>query len=248
MRALALVISLLAAWPVQAPAQPQAAEAAPAPSAETVEIDPQAVAAATDLYRAIAIDSGGIDLLVDAAFAIHGPRIRQSILNSPLYGELSSEHQAALLAFLDTLPVLVREESTAAMESASDHAAARLAVLMSPDHMMESAAFLRGPHMRESWEALMRQVVVSDGSSNGGAFPDLAGTPEGRAFVSTPAGSALLRQQEAIDVIFLEGTETALMQLESRLQARAAEGMCAAIEEECPAALQSAVEFLNGRR
>ena len=33
-----------------------------------------------------------------------------------------------------------------------------------------------------------------------------------------------------------------------RLQARAAEGMCAAMEEECPAALRSAAEFLNRRQ
>lgn len=247
MRVLAVALSLLAAWPIQALAQPQAAEGAPAP-AQTAEIDPQAVAAATDLYRAIAIDSGGIDLLVNAAFAIHGPRIRQSVLTSPLYGDLSSEHQTSLLAFLDTLPALVREESAAALESATNHVAPRLAVLMSPAHMTESAAFLRGPHMREPWKALMSQVVTSDGASEGGAFPDLAGTPEGRAFAATPAGIALVSQQEAIDTIFSDASEMAFMQLESRLQARAAEGMCAAMEEECPAALRSAAEFLNRRQ
>ena len=85
MRVLAVALCVLAAWPVQALAQPQAAEGAPA-AAQTAEIDPQAVAAATDLYRAIAIDSGGIDLLVNAAFAIHGPRIRQSVQSGIPYG------------------------------------------------------------------------------------------------------------------------------------------------------------------
>ncbi len=209
------------------PAPAQAAPAAPSP---------EAIAAGQDFFRAIIFDSGGLTLIFDTMAANQMPSLRDSIRNSPLYRDARPTHQSNLAAFIESLPDVVREEFEAILVDAGARAAPRFAAHLTAAELTALAAFMRTPAMQALWRSFFSASLSTTGGAPSEAFPDWSRELEGEAaeFASTPAGLAFAREQEKLTAILNEEVMGGVAAAMPRLQQRVINGMCAALEDECP--------------
>lgn len=216
------------------------ASAQPAPSAPSASVEQ--IAAARDFYQAMLFDNGLVVKASDGMARQRMPEIRASLLNSPLFHNANAEHQAALSAFVDTVPALMRQELLVAFAEAADRAAPRAATVMNEGELREVAAFMRSPEAI----ALIEQAIEARLT---GAELDLmnyfnidAGAGEFFvAFSQTPGGRAFSRNREELGRILNEELARATVELQPRVQRMMFAGVCAALEEECPPALRAAI-------
>lgn len=218
-----------------APAPAQAAPPAPAPAAPATP-SPEAIAAGQDFFRAVIFDSGGLTLIFDGLAARQMPGLRDSIRNSPLYRDARPTHRENLAAFMESLPDVVREEFEAILVDAGVRAAPRFAAHLSASELTALAAFMRTPAMQALWRAFFTAALSTTGRAPSEAFPDWSRELEGEAaaFVQSPAGRAFTREQEKLTAILNEEVMSGVAAAMPRLQQRVINGMCAALEDECP--------------
>ena len=201
---------------------------------------PEALAAGRDVIHSLVFDSGLVDMLLEPMMASAMPGVRSSVLESPLYRRASRRHREALLAFVDSMPDLLRRELTAECEVIADRAAVRLAQRMTAEELQGFAAFLRSPDARPLFEHVARDYLADPkGGSPTGGFSDeeMSGLT---AFLSTPAGAAFVREQEAINTILDEEFDASSERMRPRLETLVLRGMCEALENQCPAYLRRA--------
>src|SRR5262245_7834051 len=188
----AAVLSALLAFALPAAGNAQA------PPAAAESVSPQALAAGRDMAQAILIDSGALDAILDL-FAAHVlPELRESIVITPLYRDASSEHRAALVAFVNGLPDLLRTEIRAEFGTLRERAAPRFAARLTVEEMDQIAAFMRSPDLRERWGQLAKLAASPEGEAP--PFPQWRDL----AFAQTPAGLALAREEDALAQILDE--------------------------------------------
>lgn len=224
MLARALLFSMLLCFAPAATAQP--ADNTPA----AANISDPAYAAA----HAMLVGSGIVDAAFDTIAAEVMPRMRASTLRSTLYQNASPTHQQALLAYLDTMPALLREEMNIVMEEVAIRVAPRWSELMTPDELTGVANFFSAPASQPFLQAATAYYL--------GNLPP--GPPEEAArvleeFMRSPAGLALERNGDAFNRILAEERDAALVRLMPHLQAVLSAGICAALEEECPQRLRT---------
>lgn len=215
-----------------APAAAQKPDPPPARLAET--LGPEHVAAALDFYRSIVFDTGMVETLSNGIGAEIMPSIRTSMLDSDLYRSVSEERQAALRAYVETLPQVMLEECEAMFTELGRRAAPRFAERLSGEHLSEIAAFMRTPDMRDAWRTMMKAYLEGRDDAMTGMLPWSMEAPATRAFAETEAGRALGREIDSINRILEEEMEASLTLAMPRIQTRIFEGMCAALGDECP--------------
>src|SRR5262245_45651718 len=193
---------------------------------------PEAVAAGRDVVHSLVFDSGLVDMVLEPMMASTMPGIRSSVLESPLYQRASRRHREALLAFVDAMPDLLRREVTAECEVIADRAAARLVERMTAEELRGFAAFLRSPDARPLFQHVARDYLANP--KGGSARADFSNEEMSGllAFLSTPAGVAYVREQDAISTILSEEFDASSERMRLRLENMVLRGMCEALENE----------------
>ncbi|WP_395647584.1 hypothetical protein [Terricaulis sp.] len=229
------LVAALAAPAVAQKAQPRAVNDPP-PAFETT---PQSAAAGADLFQAIMFDSGLFESAFEPMIAQVLPDVRASITSSPLYREATPRHRAALLAFVDTMPVILRTELTTELMTVRGRIGPRFATIMSEEELTGLAAFMRDPQTRPVLQRYM-DAFVGEEQSGRAREPDF--TDEELApmedFIDTPGGIALLRVGDRLSDIMEEEFDAATLRMQPRIESIIQGGICDALENECPRVLR----------
>jgi hypothetical protein len=227
-------VGLVIARPAMAQPEPQPQNQASTTHAVEAT-DPDQIAAAVDLMRAALLETDTLSSGLIQTFASSTAHMRERTLSSMLYAQLTSAHQQALVRYYDSLPSLARDMVLAALPSAIDTNAPRLAASFSTEELREVATFLRTPQGRE----IFRNLVLS-------SFP---GTPqeispdaqrELRRFVQTAGGRAFTERGQQLNSFLIEAARDATNAIGPSLLARISRDMCAVIEDQCTEELRRA--------
>lgn len=231
--------SVTPAWAQKA--QPPAATVAPETQSPVLTETPslEAIAAGRDLFEAAIIDTRILDVMFEHFSRDMLPEVRAEITASAIYREASTEHRAALLAFLDTLPDLLKQEFRVEIGAIGDRAAPRFAQRLSADDMNAVAAYMRQPEIQREWRDLADRFIANDIDGDLPNFPDF--TTRSDAFSQSPAAQAFALQRSALDRILSEEMQVSTGQIVPRLQFMVAAGLCTALEDECPQQLRNLV-------
>jgi hypothetical protein len=217
-RALVLAITLACAPVAYAQDKPT-----PEPASE------QAVAAAQSFFNAFLFESGMIGAMLDAVMSEDLPGLRTSMMNSTLYRDADARQRAALEALADDIPVFFRAEFNAEMTTVVNAVSPRFALLLSEAELAEAAAYLRRPENAQSLRNAASQIAQN---GKNGDLPDFASLfPD---FEQTAAGRAIVREEDALSLIFEEEMQAATGRLLPRLQRTMYQRICAALAEDCP--------------
>jgi hypothetical protein len=212
------------------PPPPSAAEQPAAPS--------EAVEAGRGVIRALVYDSGLMEAAIQPLLEQMMPALRQQVLQSPLYNSVSPRAQAALIAYLDTMPEFLRSSLRTEFENVADRAGIRLAERLTVDELNGIADFMRHPSSR-AFLARLAADYVTDREANTAATPEeLAYIEE---FMTTPPGVALTREMHFVETVFQEEFEAGTARMSPQVRAAVVTGMCAALGNECPRSLREQV-------
>ena len=220
-----------------------AQDSKPADDAAAVDsLAPEHIAAAREMFDSIVFDNGLLATLSDGIAEREMPELRASMLSSPLYTSATPEHQAALTAFMESMPDVMRSELTSMFNEIGDRAAPRFASRIEADDLRGISAFMRSPEMLALWQDLMQNYLKS-GRALGGTFPDWSNSTDATftEFASTPSGRAFLREQDFLTQVLEEEINGAIVRIVPRIQVRVLSGICDALGDECPARLRDSV-------
>lgn len=228
MRALVfLLATLVALWG----SYPAAAE----------ENSAQTEAAGVEFYRALVLEGAALEMIFEILEDTTLPELRQRVLNSDAFRGASPDHQRALAELVNAIPSIVRNEFAMELENLADRVGPRFATLMTEHELEGASQFLRSPAMRPLWRDLMEAIAASDHPTGLGVFPDWSLTAEGRAFVATPPGRALVREEDNINRVLIEGTRTAFELAQPGIRQLLDERICDALAEDCPTHLRNSL-------
>lgn len=219
-----------------------------APPAPTIRLTPtpESLAGARDMANFLLIESEVMGPALQVAFDAMLPELRRSLLTGPLYDSLRPSSQRAMHAFVDSMPRMVEEELNAEMPVIAENLSQDLATLFTSQEMIDINAFLRQPRVRDIY---LRSVTAgARGAATGqnetvtalGALNGL--TPEElaifAAFEATPSGQAMIAKNDQFTAYLEHHFERGSQALMPRLQLRIVQGMCAALENNCPPQLR----------
>lgn len=210
--------------------QPTAAQS---PQAATRDVSEAHLSAARDMLHAFLIDTGMVEVTSFEAFDLMGAQFRDPIVGSAMYRALSPARQQALLAYIDGLAPIVRDEAVLGAPQVIEQFAARTAALFTERELNEIATYLRTPEgtanalrvVRDGMQtqALGRQVRSEPTEAEAAADVAFRASPGGRAFYSgSPQFGAMMRELGAQSV---GGPH-----IRERIQ----RDMCAVLEDDCP--------------
>lgn len=189
-----------------------------------------AAEAGRQLFLSVTADDQILEM-VEAYARAQLPEMNARLSASPQFETYTAEHQTALLAALETVPVTFRAEFARDILEIADRTAPRFADLMSAEDMAATANAIRAPDNRPLLEEFVRQGL--SGYRSESAFPDLTRTESGRQFLLTRAGREFLRQRPRLDEIIEEESRT-MISLGPRLRMIGMAIACDALQGECP--------------
>jgi NAD(P)H-dependent FMN reductase len=207
----------------------QAAPSTPAPSTSADVV--------TGFVETFLFDSG----LFDAFMQHEQPRLRASIINSPVYVHATPAHQAALQSFADTVPDILRHEVHSEVPAIAASSGDRIMALISADDLRSLADFLKSDEGRPVIQMLTQQYVANPTAR----APDLSPLTNEQLgaitrFSQTPAGHAFTAHGDAVFTILGAEFQAASARATPRVTQRMAAGMCEALADQCPSALRRA--------
>jgi hypothetical protein len=200
----------------------------PAASAQDSAPSDTALAAARDMTSALIVESGLLDAALDTAFADLMPRLRAEYAGLTT---ITPAHRDAALAFIETLPALVRTELQGAIGQAIEAAAPELAAIYSEETMIAAAAFFR----REEMRALLVRGVQTDWKlteQDHRLLEEFEGSAQARGLLANAAAFG-----DVLERAFRRTTGALLPSLMLRVY----QGLCSALEEECPASIRERI-------
>jgi len=216
-------------------AQPTLAQAQPAPS--TQNLSASHVEAGRDALSAILIDTGALAAGSLQAFTLLAPQFRASITASPVYAALTPDRQRALVAYLDNIGTVGREETLRGAPAVITQFAPSLAALFSESDLAAIAAFMRTP---EGGSFFLRSVQEGVQAEATGQPVTTQATPEETAavaaFEQTPAGAAF--NARGGDMAMLMNQVGRASTGAPHIAARFRRDMCEIMGDQCPPAFQ----------
>ncbi|MGE0739741.1 MAG: DUF2059 domain-containing protein [Hyphomonadaceae bacterium] len=203
----------------QEPTSPAAATAAPVSEAS--------LSAARDLTTAMLVDSGILPTAIQHVWNQYLPQLRQQ------YGSLpgvSEPRRQAAVAFLETVPAILNEEVNRVLPRIINDAAPDIAAVFTEQELTDIATFMRDARTR----SLLTRMVT--GNVAGLTNEELAFANE---FSQSPAGRAMDAKGNQLTAALDRAMQSASQELQTTLMRRMFQGLCGALEEECPAPLRT---------
>lgn len=204
-----------------------------APSAS--EATQSEIEAARDLLEAFLIDSGIVQHAAQVASSDLGPQFRTQITSSTMFQNLTAAHQEAVRETLDRTASMIAEEINAQIPAAIEIEAPRLAALFSEGTSRGVARFVRSPEGRS---AILGAAAAGALGRPGTSRLTAAEEQAQRAFLATPAGNDFMSHQSEFNAVMDRITSRVFQEGQSRFENRLLRETCAAMGNECPAALR----------
>lgn len=162
--------------------------------------------------------------------------LRQRLLTGPFYQNLTPDHQQAITAYVDTMPAFFFDEVLRVRPYFEREFASLLTARFSPSEVEALAYFYAQPGFRDALTQLLGPTLQ-------GQSPDYAQLSEEQRAAFERAFSAPEAQgaPHHWDVVRAMGDARVAAQTaaEPALQQRMAIGLCAALEDQCPARIRA---------
>lgn len=230
------LLTVLAVWAMAA--SPAAAQgAAPAPTQQQPQQDDESIEAISGLYNAFLFDSG----LYDAIIQRQLPTLRDSVTTSDYYRHANEQHRAALRAFAETIPTLLRDEIGTEVTLMSTDVSPQISGLLSPQDITAVSNFLNSDAGHPMMQYFVQQYLEHPENKSPGAPPMTAQQRvDFAAFLRTPSGSRFLQHEDQLMGTLMNEFQAATVRIRPRIAIRFSAGICDSLGDECPEALRQA--------